>query len=66
MNREQANSEAEKIFKERNLKATEIIKKAKEDGTWQMGLDSNNHLFDDLNIETKLKLKELASKIDEE
>lgn len=66
MNKAQADIEAKKIFEERNRKADEIMKKAKEDGTWQMGLDSNNGLFKELDKETKEKLKVLASMIDEE
>lgn len=66
MNKQQADTEARKIFQERNRKADEIVKKAKEDGTWKMGLDSNNSLFEDLDRETKEKLKVLASMIDEE
>ena len=66
MNKAQADIEAKKIFDERNRKAEEIIKNAKAEGTWQMGLDSNNGLFEDLDKETKEKLKVLASMIDEE
>ena len=66
MNKAQADIEARKIFEESNKKADEIIKKAKEDGTWQDGLDSNKKLFADLDNETKEKLKLLASKIDED
>ena len=66
MNKVQADIEARKIFEESNKKADEIIKKAKEDGTWQAGLDSNKKLFADLDNETKEKLKLLASKIDED
>lgn len=65
MNKKQADIEAEKIFKEHNKKIDEITKKAKEDGNWKMGLDSNTHLFDGLNMETKEKLKKLASMINE-
>lgn len=66
MNKEQADKEARKILQASNKKADDIIKKAKEDGTWKMGLDSNNSLFEDLHRETKEKLKVLASMIDEE
>lgn len=66
MNKKQADIEAKKIFQERNKKADEIIKKAKEEGTWKNGLDSNNGLFVDLDRETKEKLKLLSSMIDEE
>lgn len=66
MNKKQADAEAKKIFRERNKKADEIIRQAKKNGTWQMGLDSNNGLFADLDRETKEKLRILASMIDEE
>lgn len=66
MNREQANKEAEKIFHEANKKADEIMEEAKKNGTWQMGLDSNNHLFKELDDETKKKLQLLKSMIDED
>lgn len=66
MNRQQANIEASKIFDERNRKADEIIKKAKADGTWQSGLDSNKGLFKKLDEETREKLKNLAEMIDED
>lgn len=66
MNKEQADEEARKILQTSSEKVDDIIKKAKEDGNWKMGLDSNNSLFEDLHRETKEKLKVLASLIDEE
>lgn len=66
MNKKQADIEASKIFQERNKKAEEIIKKAKKEGKWKMGLDSNKNLFADLDRETKEKLNLLASMVDEE
>lgn len=66
MNKAQADIEAKKIFDESNKKADEIIKRAKKEGKWKMGLDANKHLFDELHKETKEKLKLLASMIDEE
>ena len=65
MNKQQADIDARKIFQERNEKANEIIRQAKKDGIWQMGLDSNQELFKELNRETKKKLEKLASMIDE-
>ena len=65
MNKQQADIEARKIFQERNEKANEIIRQAKKDGIWQMELDSNQELFEELNRETKKKLEKLASMIDE-
>ena len=63
--REEAKKEAEKIFKEYNRKADEIILEAKEKGTWRMGLDSNRDLFKKLDEETKKKLRELKARIDD-
>lgn len=65
MNKQQAAIEAKKIFRERNKKADEIIETAKKNGTWKMGLDSNNDLFIELDKETQEKLKLLQSMIDE-
>ncbi len=66
MNKKQADIEARKIFQEHNKKADEIVKKAKAEGTWKMGLDSNNGLFKDLDRETKEKIRLLKEMIDEE
>ena len=66
MNKKQADLEARKIFQEHNKKADEIVKKAKAEGTWKMGLDSNNVLFKELDIETKEKLRQLKDKINKE
>ena len=66
MNKEQARKEYEKIIRETNDKCEEIIKKAKADGTWLPGLDSNNYLVKEVDNEAKEKIKKLASLIDEE
>lgn len=66
MNKEQAKNEAKKIFRESNKKADAIIEKAKKNGTWKMGLDSNKELFAELDKETQNKLKHLRSLVDEE
>ncbi len=63
--REEANKEAQRIIRERNRKADEIILEAKEKGTWRMGLDSNRDLFKKLDEETKKKLRELKARIDD-
>lgn len=65
MNKQEADIEAKKIFQETSKKIDEIIAQAKKDGIWQMGLDSNRELFEELDRETKKKLKTLASMIDE-
>lgn len=67
MNKEEANKEAKKIFEKWEKDKDEIEKKAKENGTWQtVGLDSNNHLFKEIDKKAKGKLKVLKSLIDEE
>ncbi len=53
--------EARNIFEESIKKEKAIIKEAKANGTWQMGLDSNRALFKELHEETKDKLKALNS-----
>ena len=57
---------AEHFVQQAAKKIEDIISKAKEEGNWQMGLDSNEGLFDEVNRETKEKLKILASMIDED
>ena len=66
MNKEQAKQEAEKIMREYGLKADEIERDARKNGTWRNGLDSNNGLFKDIAKEAKDKLKLLATMIDKE
>ena len=41
MTKEQANEEIQKLMKEFNMREKELIKEAKENGTWLSGLDSN-------------------------
>lgn len=66
MNRVEANKEAKKIFEKWCKDKEKIEKEAKENGTWQtVGLDSNNHLFKELDNEVKEKLEMLNSMIDE-
>lgn len=66
MNRTEANSQAKKIFDEWLKAKEEIEKQAKENGTWEVfGLDSNNHLFKDIDKEAKEKLKALKAMVNE-
>lgn len=65
MTREQANIEAEKIFKERNKKVDEAIEEAKRNGTWVSGLDTNRALYEPIDREVKEKLRKLYESIDE-
>lgn len=66
MTKEQADKEAEKIFKEVAKKSIEAVKKAKAEGRWLPGLDSNKEIFDSIDKEAKEKLRLLAEMIDEE
>ncbi len=66
MTKEQAYNEAKKVFEEDARKSKEIIEKAKKEGKWLPGLDSNRHLFKELRAETKAKLELINSMIDEE
>lgn len=67
MNREEANKEAKKIYDKWKKDKESIEEKAKKEGTWQTkGLDSNNHLFKEVDNEAKKKIQLLATMIDEE
>lgn len=67
MTKAEANEQAKLILEWRNKEAERIKQEAKENGTWQeYGFDSNNHLFKELDTETKKKLKRLKSSIDEQ
>lgn len=65
MTKEQATEESKKIFDWHIQEADKIRKAAKANGTWQPGLDSNRLLFEELDRETKEKLKKLHAMIDE-
>ena len=66
MTYEEANAEAKKIFEEWYKQKELIIENAKTNGTWiQYGLDSNNHLFKELNEEVRIKLENLKKNITE-
>ena len=64
MDKKQANIEAAKIIAAHNKRADEIMKEAKKNGTWLMGLDANKGLFKALEEETNQKLKLLASMVE--
>ena len=67
MNRDEANREAKKIYDNWQTERDRIENEAKQNGIWQNeGLDSNNHLFTELNNETKEKLQLLKTLIDKE
>nr|DAK56798.1 MAG TPA: hypothetical protein [Caudoviricetes sp.] len=66
MTKKEADEEARKIIAKRNRKAERIIKKAKDDGIWEPGLDTNQELLRDLDKEIWDELQELANSIDEQ
>lgn len=66
MTKEEANQIAKEIYKEWSKQVEEITQKAKRDGIWEKGLDSNRRLFKELDEKTKDKLRTLADMIDEE
>ena len=51
--------EGRKIFEWWSKEHDRIMREAKENGTWKIGFDGNQHLFKALNEETKEKLKKL-------
>ena len=65
MNKEQAKIEYKKIIHDSIKQEQKIIQEAKKNGTWKMGLDSNNELFADLHKKTKEKIDFLKSLIQE-
>ena len=66
MTKKEADEEARKIIEKRNRKAERIIQKAKDDGIWKPGLDTNQELLRDLDKEIWNELQELANSIDEQ
>lgn len=66
MTKEEARKEAILIMEDFSEKCDSIIKEAKKNGTWLMGLDSNKGLFKEAEKEAKEKLKKLASQVDKE
>lgn len=66
MTKAQARKEMKKILSDHVAKAEQITKKAKQDGTWAMGLDANKGLFAELHAETDRKLQQLATMVDED
>ena len=67
MNKVEANKKAKEVFDEWIEEKEAIEKKAKADGTWnKVGLDSNNHLFKEVDKKAKEKLDKIKSMIDEQ
>lgn len=65
MTKEEANIKAKEIFQEWLIQKDEILKTARREGNWEMGLDVNNDLFKELDQATKQKLNALKSMISE-
>ena len=66
MSREEANAELKKILDDRNQQAVKIVQEAKANGTWQMGLDSNNALFANVDKYTIEKIDLLKKAVNSE
>ena len=52
------------IMGEVSVLQEEITKKAKEEGTWKMGLDANRELFKESDDAAKAKIAEIISRIE--
>lgn len=61
MTKEQATIEYRRLIDEKLKKENEIMEKAKENGNWGNGLDSNDSLFTELNKEYHDKISLLKS-----
>lgn len=60
MNREEANSEAKPMLEKWRDQKDQIEKEARKNGLWKdMGLDSNNKLYKDIDFDAKEKLKNI-------
>ena len=61
MNKEEVNRKAKKVFEDWQKKKEKIEKEAKQKGIWSnVGLDSNNYLFKEIDEEAKRKLEALS------
>ena len=58
--------EVEEVFAELGKTEDEIIAKAKKEGKWAPGLDSNKELFEEAHKRAREKLAEIAKKLEEE
>ncbi len=62
---DEAKKEIDKIFDDIIKKGDIIIKQAKQEGRWLPGLDSNRHLFDEIDAERDRRILEVIAQIDE-
>lgn len=58
--------EVEEVFAELGKAEDEIIARAKKEGKWAPGLDSNKELFEEAHARARKKLAEIAEKHDQE
>lgn len=65
MTEKEARKEIDKLFDEYNERADIIIKEAKANGTWPMGLDGDKKFFVELDNEIKARMKAVIDMIDE-
>lgn len=65
MTREQIEQEYRKLLKEHIREREDIMKKAKEAGTWEPGLDGNQELFKDVSRKFWERIQELRDSLDE-
>lgn len=66
MTKRQALEEIKKILDDYVKKSDKIIRNAKQNGIWLMGLDSNNGLFKQLQKECNEKIKQIVSMVDKD
>lgn len=66
MNKTEANKKAKEVFEEWAKEKEAIEKKAKADGIWnEAGLDTNNHLFKEVDEKAKRKLEKLKAMVND-
>lgn len=65
MNREQIQKEYEELIHEYRREADKIIEKAKAEGNWRPGLDTNKELFRELKRQHDKKVEKLKESLSE-
>ena len=65
MTKDEAYEEIIKIVDDRNRKSAEIATKAKANGSWESGLDSNKRLFSELDKTARERIQKVIDMIDE-
>lgn len=64
ISKKEADQEAIKIFDEWARETEKVIDKAKKDGKYIYGLDTNREIYVEVDEKYKKKIKELAERID--